>query len=362
MCWLSLILLNLMLFYGSMALFFTIRMKVLAVESSCDETAVAIYDSVSRKMTDKVYSQADLHAVYGGVVPELAARNHQEKIGVICQDVCQKAEVDLDQIDLFAYTKGPGLVGPLLIGCAFTKGLAIACDKPVMTVHHLEAHLCIAAYEQPALNYPFIGLLVSGGHTAIILAKSLGSYELLGETLDDAAGEAFDTGAKILGLSYPGGPEIARAAAQVEPNTALPILPIPMRKNKGLDFSFSGLKTAFHQQWQKEQNKKEMLGCYAKALESTIAEALADKVKRAMARYPGLDWVVAGGVAANKVLRSTLARLAQNHDCALPYPSLHYCTDNAAMIAYTAYKYYDEGLQREVCAKDVLPRWPIDQL
>lgn len=342
--------------------FIWVRMKVLAVESSCDETAVAIYDEENHTLTDEVVSQAELHAVYGGVVPELAARNHQEKIAITCQKVCQKAGVGLDDIDWFAYTKGPGLVGPLLIGCAFAKGLALVCKKPIIPVHHLEAHLTIASFDNPELRYPYIGLLVSGGHTAILLAKGLGDYEVLGETLDDAAGEAFDKGAKILGLGYPGGPEIAKAAAAVEPGMPLPVLPIPMLRKKDLDFSFSGLKTAFNQKWQAEPNKDSMRGCYAKALEATIAQALLAKVSHAMNAHPGLDWVVAGGVAANRVLRTQLDALAAKRDCRIVYPPLNLCTDNAAMVAYTAYQYIKSGKKIQQDEKDVLPRWPIETL
>lgn len=337
-------------------------MKVLAVESSCDETAVAIYDEENHILTDEVVSQAELHAVYGGVVPELAARNHQEKIALTCQKVCQKAGVRLAEIDWFAYTKGPGLVGPLLIGCAFAKGLALVCKKPIMPIHHLEAHLTIAGFDNPDIHYPYIGLLVSGGHTAIILAKGLGDYEVLGETLDDAAGEAFDKGAKILGLGYPGGPEIAKAAASVKSGMPLPVLPIPMQRKKDLNFSFSGLKTAFNQKWQAEVNKEIMRGCYAKALESTIAQALVSKVSQAMDLHTGLDWVVAGGVAANRVLRSQLDTLADKHGCRIVYPALHLCTDNAAMVAYTAYRYIKAGKGMRECGKDVLPRWPLQSL
>ncbi len=343
-------------------IFICVCMKVLAVESSCDETAVAIYDEENHALTDEIVSQAELHAEYGGVVPELAARNHQEKIALTCQKVCQKAGVGLDEIDWFAYTKGPGLVGPLLIGCAFAKGLALACKKPIMPIHHLEAHMTIAGYANPTLGYPYIGLLVSGGHTAIILAKGLGDYEVLGETLDDAAGEAFDKGAKILGLGYPGGPEIAKAAALVDSAVPLPDLPIPMQRKKSLDFSFSGLKTAFNQKWQAEPNKATMRGCFAKALESTIAQALLGKVSQAMDSHPNLDWVVAGGVAANHVLRTQLDALAGKRGCRIVYPPLNLCTDNAAMVAYTAYQYIKAGKKMQDCSKDVLPRWPIQSL
>ena len=234
--------------------------------------------------------------------------------------------------------------------------------KPIMPIHHLEAHLTIAGLDQPDLQYPYIGLLVSGGHTAIILAKGLGDYEVLGETLDDAAGEAFDKGAKILGLGYPGGPEIAKAAAAASPDVPCPVLPIPMQRKKDLDFSFSGLKTAFNQKWQAEPHKEAMRGCYAKALEATIAQALLTKVAQAMTLHPGLDWVVAGGVAANRVLRAQLDALAVKRDCRIIYPPLSLCTDNAAMVAYTAYQYIKAGKKMRECEKDVLPRWPLESL
>ena len=338
-------------------------MNILAIESSCDETAVALYRGKDGMLIDTIHSQADEHAKHGGVVPELAARDHQEKIVQVCQMTLDTGGVNLNQIDGFAYTKGPGLVGPLLIGSSFTRALALATKRPVYPIHHLESHICIAKYAFNDLDFPFIALLVSGGHTAIILAKSLGQYDILGETLDDAAGEAFDKGAKVLGLSYPGGPQIALAAEKYNGKTVVPTLPQPMMKKKTLDFSFSGLKTAFNQAWGKVEPNESNLNAFAYSLQETIANNLIYKIEYAMISHPELPLVVAGGVAANKNIRAKLDNLGKKRRQKVYYPEVKYCTDNAAMVAYTAYLRIKAGLVSTVKDdQDVLPRWPINQL
>ena len=340
-------------------------MHILAIESSCDETAVAVYRAPDSKIFDTIQTQACEHARHGGVVPELAARDHQEKIVRVCQKTLSKAQIKLSDIDAFAYTKGPGLVGPLLIGCSFTKALATACRRPVLPIHHLEAHLCIAKYAFSKLDFPFLALLVSGGHTAIIKAHTLGKYEILGETLDDAAGEAFDKGAKVLGLEYPGGPSIARVAQMYKKEHKRPALPQPMTKKKTLNFSFSGLKTAFNQAWQASYHTEETMYAFAYSLQETITDNLISKVRIAMQQEQGLPWVVAGGVAANKSMRTKLDKLQEVAGCRMYYPPTEFCTDNAAMIAYTAYLKIQSGQDNVADSNalaDVLPRWPIDQL
>ncbi|MEC8063488.1 MAG: tRNA (adenosine(37)-N6)-threonylcarbamoyltransferase complex transferase subunit TsaD [Pseudomonadota bacterium] len=345
--------------------FMRVSMHILAIESSCDETAVAVYRASDNKIFDNIHSQACEHARHGGVVPELAARDHQEKIVKVCQKTLIQAQIELSDIDAFAYTKGPGLVGPLLIGCSFTKALAAACRRPVLPIHHLEAHLCIAKYVFSELDFPFLALLVSGGHTAIIKAHALGKYEILGETLDDAAGEAFDKGAKVLGLEYPGGPSIARAAQMYKKEYKRPSLPQPMSKKKTLNFSFSGLKTAFNQAWQASYHSEEARYAFAYSLQETITDNLISKVRIAMQQEQGLPWVVAGGVAANKSMRSKLDKLKEVTGCCMYYPPAELCTDNAAMIAYTAFLKIQSGQNNVTDSKafaDVLPRWSIDQL
>ena len=339
-------------------------MLILAVESSCDETAVAIYNENKNRVYDVILSQANDHAQYGGVVPELAARSHQEAIALICQQACEKANVSLSEIDYFAYTKGPGLVGPLLIGCAFVQALAAVYNKPVIPINHLEAHLCIAKYEFSDLDFPFLALLVSGGHTAIILAKSLGQYEVLGKTLDDAAGEAFDKGAKTLGLGYPGGPLIASEAQNFKGSAeTAPQLPIPMQGKNSLDFSFSGLKTAFKQAVQRHGGQHKV-PAFAWALQNSIVTSLTNKLAQAVKDYPDIPIVIAGGVAANTLLRQQVTSLARQYNVPVYYPSTQYCTDNGAMIAYMAALRVKSNIipAQGVTEVDVRARWPLSQL
>ncbi len=334
--------------------------KILAFESSCDETAVAVYDSVHNTLEHVLHSQVSLHAKYGGVVPELASRSHIEHILPLTQSLIEKAGIArLDDIDYIAYTKGPGLVGTLLVAACFANTLGIVLDKPVVGVHHLAAHVTICQYIYPQLKPPYLSLLVSGGHTMLLLTRSACKHELLGQTLDDAAGEAFDKGAKILGLGYPGGPIISQYA-QKSQGVSLPSLPIPMFHHSGLDMSFSGLKTAFSQQWQQEEQTLTKKYDYAKALEMAISATLIRKLQGAMNQYAGIPLVVAGGVAANTHLRTEVERVCKKHAVEVYFPPIEYCTDNAAMIAYQAYL----QLSSEYVVDNTLvsPRWPLSSL
>ena len=334
--------------------------KILAFESSCDETAVALYNSENNTLEHVLHSQISLHAQYGGVVPELASRSHIEHILPLAQTLVEKVGItSLDEIDCVAYTKGPGLVGTLLVAACFANSLGIVLDKPVIGVHHLAAHVTISQYIYPQLKPPYLSLLVSGGHTMLLLTHSACNHEILGQTLDDAAGEAFDKGAKILDLGYPGGPIISQYAKKSQ-GVSLPSLPIPMFHHSGLDMSFSGLKTAFSQQWQQEEQSLTKKYDYAKALEMAISATLIRKLQGAMKQYNGIPLVVAGGVAANTYLRSEVKRVCDEHSIEVYFPPIEYCTDNAAMIAYQAYL----QLSSKYVADRTLvsPRWPLSSL
>lgn len=308
----------------------------LAFESSCDETAVAYYNSETQQLEEIMFTQIDIHAPYGGVVPELAARNHLEKITILCEQLLQKIDVELDSIDTIAYTKGPGLVGALLVAASFAAGLAQALQKPLIAVNHLQAHVNIAMFEFADLKPPFITMLVSGGHTMLLQSTSTSCHKVLGETLDDAAGEAFDKGAKILGLGYPGGPQIANYARQVDRNLPVPKLPLPMLHSGGMQMSFSGLKTAFMQAWRRSDQSGESKCQFAYALEDSIVRTLLSKITKATTMYPGIPLVLAGGVAANDCLREQVSAHCSSVGIDFYVPSKKYCTDNASMIAYQA--------------------------
>ncbi len=331
--------------------------KILAFESSCDETAVALYDSRSNTLTHCLDSQIALHAQYGGVVPELASRQHLEKLLPLVQRLVASLAFDINELDYIAYTKGPGLVGALLVSASFANALSLALNKPLVPVHHLAAHVTIVQYQYPELKPPYLSLLVSGGHSMILLTKSVFEHEVLGHTLDDAAGEAFDKGAKILGLGYPGGPSIAKYAA-LSTSTTLPQLPLPMYHHPGLDMSFSGLKTAFAQQWAQSSQSDSDRNDFAKALEGAIVASLLRKMRLAVKRYPKMPVVACGGVAANEHLRSELSTIAER----VYFPKALYCTDNAAMIAYQAYLQLQERPQNTLNESLVMPRWPIASL
>ncbi len=340
-------------------------MRVLGIESSCDETAAAIYDSARGLLAHRVHTQADLHALYGGVVPELASRDHVQRVIPLVEATLGAAGLHAEDLDGVAYTAGPGLVGALLVGASFASSFALARGLPAVPVNHLEGHLLAPQLEHPAPAFPFLALLVSGGHTMLVAVEGVGRYRVLGETLDDAAGEAFDKTAKLLGLSYPGGKALAELATQGAPGKHR--FPRPMLKRDDLDFSFAGLKTAAllavralppagtatHAQARAD---------LARGFEDAVVETLVGKTARALDAVDGLrGLVVAGGVGANLRLRDALTALGAARGIAVFFPRLEFCTDNAAMIAYA-------GCQRLLAgAADApviraRPRWPLDEL
>ena len=336
--------------------------SILAIESSCDETSASIFLTKSQKLYQEIYSQISLHREYGGVVPELASRSHLEKMYGVIELVLDQASLRLSDIGLIAYTRGPGLVGPLLTGCSYAHALALSLNIPIIPIHHLEAHITIALFEFSALDFPFLALLVSGGHTELILAKDLGQYEVLGATMDDACGEAFDKCGKLMGLDYPAGPELSKMADSYQEQQIYPKLPTPLKGRKTLDFSFSGLKTAFVKAWQDEKSQY-LPEAFAHSLQSTIVQSLLSNVKRALNLYPQYPLVVAGGVACNQTLRSKLKDLCCQMNRQVYFPHPKYCTDNAGMVAYNAYlRLKKYGLDGSTNMQKVQPRWPIESL
>jgi len=332
-------------------------MLVLGIETSCDETGVALYDTAAGLLGHTVYSQVDLHAQYGGVVPELASRDHVRRLVPLIRLLLDQTDRALSQIDGIAYTKGPGLAGALLVGASIAASLGFALGVPVIGVHHLEGHLLSPLLAVPAPHFPFIALLVSGGHTQLMKVGAIGDYALLGESVDDAAGEAFDKTAKLLGLPYPGGPDLAALADSGNPKRFK--LPRPMIDSGDLNFSFSGLKTAALTLAKNESERSK--ADIAASFQEAIVEVLTVKASAAVSRS-GLDQlVVAGGVGANQRLREVLAQKAESHGFEVFYPPLELCTDNGAMIAFA-------GAQRLVnrmpmsCAFSVLPRWEMNEL
>lgn len=338
-------------------------MRVLAIESSCDETGIAIYDSEQGLLSHALYSQVEMHAIYGGVVPELASRDHIRKAIPLIKEVMAEGGCTPDQLDGIAYTSGPGLAGALLVGACLAKGLAWSWGLPTLAVHHMEGHLLAPLLEDNAPEFPFVALLVSGGHSQLVDVKGIGQYEVLGESIDDAAGEAFDKTAKMMGLPYPGGPHIAKLAQQGQPNRFK--FPRPMTDRPGLDFSFSGLKTFARNTIEAcekesgltEQDKADI----AHAFEQAVVDTMVIKCRRALEQTGRKRLVIAGGVSANQTLRSKLHELMTKVKGEVFYPRPQFCTDNGAMIAYA-------GCQRMVAGqKDgdeitVHPRWPMDQL
>jgi len=333
-------------------------MRVLGIETSCDDTGIAIYDSDHGLLAHALYSQIETHKEYGGVVPELAARDHIRKVIPLVDAVLVKAGCDIDSIDGVAYTSGPGLAGALLAGSAVAKGLAFAWQVPAVGIHHMEGHMLAPMLEENPPEFPFIALLVSGGHTLLAEVKGIGEYQILGQTLDDAVGEAFDKTAKILGLGYPGGPAIARAA--IEGDSARFTFPRPMTDRAGLDFSYSGLKTFALTTVQKHVMDEQTIADVAHAFQEAAVDTLVIKCQRAITQTSTKRLVVAGGVGANLRLRELLNEMAANIAAEVFYPRLEFCTDNGAMIAYA-------GAQRMHQAdKDtsfqVKPRWSLEEL
>ncbi len=306
-------------------------MRVLGLESSCDETAVAVYDGVRGLLAHRLYSQVTMHQAYGGVVPELASRDHVRRLLPLVRETLQAAGSAAADIDAIAYTAGPGLIGALLVGAGFAAGLGEAWGKPVMGIHHLEGHLLAPLLEPEAPAFPFLALLVSGGHTQIVDVAGLGRYRILGETLDDAAGEAFDKTAKMLGLPYPGGAALSQLAERGQAGRY--VFPRPMLDRPGLDFSFSGLKTAALLAMRGQPLDDAQRADIARGFQDAVVDTLAEKCRRALRATGHMRLVIAGGVGANRALRSRLAEIAKSAGAALYFPRTEFCTDNGAMIA-----------------------------
>ena len=330
--------------------------NVLGIETSCDETAAAIYNPERGLLANTIYSQVALHAPYGGVVPELASRDHLQHIVPVVSEALHTAGCTPAAIDLIAYTRGPGLVGALMVGASFAQGLAYALECPVVGVHHIEAHLLAVQLGETAPSYPYLGLLVSGGHTMLVQVEAFGRYRILGETLDDAVGEAFDKTAMLLGLGYPGGPALAKLAEQGDPNRFT--FSRPMINRPGLSMSFSGLKTQVARAIAAAESDEQTRADIAAAFEVTVVDTLLIKVARAVAETGINQVVVAGGVSANQHLRAECAR---RFDFPVLFPSPALCTDNAAMVAYTGAQRYARGEQAGD-AMAVRARWPIDAI
>lgn len=336
-------------------------MYVLGIESSCDETAMAIYHPQQGLIAHVIHSQIKTHQPYGGVVPELASRDHIKQVTPLFNAVLEKANLSKEQIDAIAYTKGPGLVGALLTGACFAKSLAFALNIPAIGVHHLEAHLLAAQLETPSLEFPFLVLLVSGGHTQLLEAKALGEYQLLGETLDDAVGEAFDKTAKLMGFDYPGGPAIAKLADTYPTHKILPFPPFPrpMLDKPGLDFSFSGLKTHCLTTWQKSLKDDDSRQAIAFAFQEAIVETLSAKCLLALKQTGYNALVVAGGVGANKALRHELTEILKKTNGTIYFPRIEFCTDNGAMVAYAGACHLLMNEQDADLHIEVKARWPF---
>ena len=339
-------------------------MRILGIETSCDETGVAIYDEEKGLIANQLHTQIALHADYGGVVPELASRDHIRKLAPLLQAALQEAHLTAKDIDGIAYTSGPGLVGALLVGSTVARSLAYAWNVPAIGVHHMEGHLLAPMLEENPPHFPFVALLVSGGHTQLVRVDGVGRYELLGESIDDAAGEAFDKTAKLLGLDYPGGAALARLALKGTPNRFA--FPRPMTDRPGLDFSFSGLKTfaanTLHQVMQEEGELTEQSKAdIAYAFQEAVVDTLAIKCKRALKQTGLKRLVIAGGVSANKQLRQTLTELMQQLGGEVFYPQPQFCTDNGAMIAYAGFLRLKQGQQQDL-AIEVRPRWAMTEL
>ena len=338
-------------------------MIVLGVESSCDETGLAVYDSEAGLLAHVLHSQVEVHAEYGGVVPELASRDHIRFLLPLAENVIERAGIGLQQLDGIAYTAGPGLIGALMSGAAVARSLAWALDIPAVEVHHMEGHLLAPLLEADAPAFPFVALLVSGGHTLLAHVESIGSYRIIGQSLDDAAGEAFDKTAKMMGLGYPGGPVLAKLAESGRQGVFE--FPRPMTDRPGLDFSFSGLKTFALNTWMQNQQDTEdqdqLRADIARAFEDAVVETLLIKCRRALDQAGSNRLVVAGGVGANQRLRLRLHQAAKKHRFTVSFPRLEFCTDNGAMIAFAGCLRLQAG-QRQPPDIDARARWPMDDL
>ena len=335
------------------------RMITLGIETSCDETGIALYHGERGLLAHTLYSQVKMHAQFGGVVPELASRDHVRKLLPLIDQALAEAGVGKRDISGVAYTAGPGLIGALLVGAAVGRSLAWAWGVPAVGVHHMEGHLLAPMLEEPAPAFPFVALLVSGGHTQLVAVEGVGRYQILGESLDDAAGEAFDKTAKLLGLGYPGGPALAKLAEQGRADVYR--FPRPMTDRPGLDFSFSGLKTFTLTTWQQSAQGEQDKADVARAFQEAVVDTLAIKCRRALEQTGMTRLVMAGGVSANRDLRQHLRELAEQRGWEVYYPRPQFCTDNGAMIAYVGHLRLLAG-QHETLGFGARPRWPMEEL
>lgn len=332
-------------------------MKTLGIETSCDETAIAIYDSEKGIIGESVFSQIKMHAEYGGVVPELASRDHCVKIVTVLKEAL--GDIDISSIDQIAYTSGPGLLGALLIGENFAQGLSAALNKPLLPINHLEGHLMSPVMEFPEIQTPYISLLVSGGHSMIVDVKERGEYEILGQSQDDAVGEAFDKVGKLLELPYPGGPHIEKLALQG--NSKAYDFPRPMIHSDNLDLSFSGLKTSVLYTVRDIENLTDQVKAdIAASFQQAVIDVLTKKIKKAVEVSGRSEVIIAGGVAANKALRAAIKDLETSLGIRVFYPSLKYCGDNAAMIAFVGSLRSSDKIEHK--ASYVRARWPLSEL
>lgn len=332
-------------------------MKTLGIETSCDETAIAVYDSEQGIIGESVFSQIKMHAEYGGVVPELASRDHCVKIISVLKEAIK--DVDLKSIDQVAYTSGPGLLGALLIGESFAQGISSALNIPLIPINHLEGHLMSPVMEFPEITTPYISLLVSGGHSMIVDVKDRGDYQILGQSQDDAVGEAFDKVGKLLGLPYPGGPHIEKLALKGNPKSY--DFPRPMIHSDNLDLSFSGLKTSVLYTVRDIENITDQIKAdIAASFQQAVIDVLTKKIKKSVELSGRSNVIIAGGVAANKALRETIKELESVLNIRVYYPSLKYCGDNAAMIAFVGSLRSSDKIQ--VNGSSVRARWPLSEL
>ncbi len=331
-------------------------MRVLGIETSCDETGLAIYDTGQGLLAHELHSQVAMHEAYGGVVPELASRDHIRRVVALIERVVAAARCQLTDLDGIAYTQGPGLAGALLVGASVANGLGFALDKPVIGVHHLEGHLLSPLLAEPRPSFPFVALLVSGGHSQLYAVRAVGKYTLLGETLDDAAGEAFDKTAKLLGLPYPGGPALEKLAARGRPGAVT--LPRPMRESGDLNMSFSGLKTAVLLQVRRQALPDERRADIARAFQDAIIDVLVAKALAALDATGFARLVVAGGVGANQMLRERMSAATTERGATVFFPELQFCTDNGAMIALVGALHLQHGAGEDY-RFTVRPRWEL---
>lgn len=335
-------------------------MRILGIESSCDESAAAVLDDEGGLLSHELFSQVDLHRLYGGVVPELASRDHVKRLLPLVRQALAKAGTEASQLDGVAYTAGPGLVGALLTGAALGRSLAYALGVPAVPVHHLEGHLLAPLLEDRPPPFPHLALLVSGGHTMLIVVRGLGNYELLGETRDDAAGEAFDKSAKLLGLPYPGGPELSRLAERGRAGAFE--FPRPMLDRAGYEFSFSGLKTAVMLAVREQAPDEQRRADIARGVQDAIVDTLVGKTARALDDTGLGHLVVAGGVSANRALRQSLENAARRRGVEIYFPRLEFCTDNAAMIAMAGLARLKQGGAAGHLVIEARAQWPLGSL